>query len=222
MIMGWKSSKQYFIGALLAFTCVALMAAVNGVFANLTASGTLGVTGSATFSSTLSANGAINSNTGYQLSSAAATNHLLVGNGTDYVDVATLPAVTLPTVGTAGTYASPTSVTTDVYGRVTSITASTAVGRTCGASGCYKIDSDGTITEWGETSSTGGGDVVLTFPHALTAVVSGQTSLTFGQDNTGGAADRDQCYISATLTTTGTTVSTGGSTNNCFWQLKGW
>lgn len=49
----------------------------------------------------------------------------------------------------------------------------TATPRTCNANGCYKIDSDGTITESGEVfAPTGGGAVsgTITFPFTFTSV----------------------------------------------------
>lgn len=78
--------------------------ALNGVFANVTASGF------------------INSVNGYQFNGTAPSNHILLGNATNYIDAATLPSAALPTVGTAGTCTFPASLTTDVNGRVTSCT----------------------------------------------------------------------------------------------------
>lgn len=53
--------------------------------------GTLGVTGLATFST-------VNAATGYQIAGAAPLNHVLVGDGTNYVDAAAIPSSALPTI----------------------------------------------------------------------------------------------------------------------------
>jgi hypothetical protein len=77
-----------------------------GVTNAATLSSTLNVTGAAVLSSTLNVTGAstlaavgattINASTGYKLAGAAPSNHILVGNGTNYVDSATLPSSALP------------------------------------------------------------------------------------------------------------------------------
>lgn len=57
------------------------------------------------------------------------------------------PVLTLATAGTAGTYAYPTSVTTDAYGRVTSITAGSAPsGYTAPILGSTTLTSGATVT----------------------------------------------------------------------------
>jgi hypothetical protein len=53
--------------------------------------GTLGVTGLSTFTLT-------NATTGYQYAGAAPLNHVLVGDGTEYVDAAAIPSSALPTI----------------------------------------------------------------------------------------------------------------------------
>ena len=64
---------------------------------NLSASGTLSVTGNATLGGTLGITGTatapiFNATTGYQVAGAAVLNHFLLGNGAEYVDASTLPA----------------------------------------------------------------------------------------------------------------------------------
>ena len=82
--------------------------------------------------------------------------------------------IDLATVGAAGTYASPASLTFDAYGRETAVTASSAVNRVCNSDGCYRIEADGTIEEWGHTSTATGSDtaetLTATFPYAFTTV----------------------------------------------------
>ena len=78
-----------------------------GVTGATTLSSTLGVTGATVLSSTLNVTGlstlaavnatTVNASTGFRISSAAPSNHILVGNGTNYVDSATLPSSALPT-----------------------------------------------------------------------------------------------------------------------------
>jgi hypothetical protein len=77
---------------------------INGltVSGNESVTGMLGVTGATTLSSTLNVTGlstltAVNATAGYQIGGAAPSNHILVGNGTNYVDSATLPSSALPT-----------------------------------------------------------------------------------------------------------------------------
>lgn len=96
---------------------------------------------------------------------------------------------------------------------------SSVVNRTCNSNGCYTVSADGTYTEDGTTSSASTGDVALTFPHAFPSTV---VSITFGSDNTGSAGTRNVCYVSTALLTTGTTVSTDASTNNCHWHAMGY
>ncbi len=88
-------------------------------------------------------------------------------------------SIDLANVGTAGTYATPSSITTDAYGRVTAVTAGTGGGgtpRTCTTGTtwtCYRITADGTIDEWGVAGPAPTGaensTVVVTFPHAFTS-----------------------------------------------------
>lgn len=64
--------------------------------ASLALSGALSAT-TGTFSGNVSTP-VLNAGTGYQIAGAAPLNHLLVGNGANYVDAATLPPGSLPTV----------------------------------------------------------------------------------------------------------------------------
>ena len=68
----------------------------------------------------------INADSGYQQGAAAPLNHVLLGNGTQYVDSATIPY---------------------------SILTGTGTHRTCNTTGCYMIGADGTITEWFQVAS---------------------------------------------------------------------
>lgn len=83
----------------------------------------------------------------------------------------------LPPVGTAGTYAYPTSITTDTNGRVTHLVSGSAPtqgpsARQCNANGCYQIFADGTIDEWGQISMAANGSTydtaTITLPYAMT------------------------------------------------------
>lgn len=53
--------------------------------------------------------------------------------------------------------------------------ATTYTGQTCNSNGCYRIDSDGTIEQWGEISATGGGNggtFSMTYPHSFTSTTN--------------------------------------------------
>lgn len=101
------------------------------------------------------------------LATLSATNN--VGNGSTDVG--------LPNVGTAGTYASPSSITFDAQGRETAVVPSSAAARVCNSNGCYRIDSDGTITSWGIATgcATTNGNICtvsVTYPHGYTTASS--------------------------------------------------
>jgi len=88
------------------------------------------------------------------------------------------PQVDLSTAGTAGTYASPSSITTDAYGRVTAVTAGTA-GAPLSAS-YVVLSADGTLTQERVlavssdlTKTDGGGGGNLTLGLSNTTVVAG-------------------------------------------------
>lgn len=79
-------------------------------------------------------------------------------------------------VGTPGTYVSPSSFTTDAFGRVSAVVASSAVNTTCTGTtppwSCYRVEADGTTTEWGVSSAAPTGNsyamVSISFPLTLT------------------------------------------------------
>jgi hypothetical protein len=78
----------------------------------------------------------------------------------------------LPATGTPGTYAKPASITTDASGRVTSVIAGTGTNRTCNGYGCYRIDNDGTITEFLTTGALNNNTpTTITLPHAIPSTV---------------------------------------------------
>ena len=156
--------------------------------------------------------GAINSSTGYELSGGAASNHLLIGNGTNYVDAATLPNGSLPSVGTAGTYTWPSSITTDTQGRVSAIT---GVSSTVGSG--WQILPGGLIIEWG-TISNSSSPITLTYPHTFP---NNFLSFTEAPDNTGGNASRNPCYLASVPTTSSVTVQSDSSTIQCRYILLG-
>lgn len=84
--------------------------------------------------------------------------------------------VGLPSVGTPGTYASPASITIDAQGRTSAVTPSSAVNRVCNSNGCYRIEADGTIEQWGTvtgcTTSGAACTVAVTFPHVFTTTTN--------------------------------------------------
>lgn len=145
--------KQFAIGMLVALICVGAMAAVNGVFANINASGF------------------INSTSGFRYNTAAPANHILLGDGTNYVDATTLPSATLPTVGTAGTCTYPASVVVDAQGRVTSCTSGTTprVLATLTFTGCTVAPDGGSV--WDCNSSASWGTTLPNNTYALVCTI---------------------------------------------------
>lgn len=127
----------------------------------------------------------------------------------------TSTTVDLATVGTAGTYTSPSSFTTDLYGRVSAVTASSAINTTCTSTsipwGCYRIEADGTITEWGVSAAFATGSdqeaVSITFPLAF----ANTNNLEFDAlpdncvDTCGGTTPKNP----TTMTPTGPATTTG-------------
>jgi len=182
--------KGFAFGMLAMFVCISLMAAVNGVFANVNATSGYQVNGAAGSSGqVLCSNGSVFNTpcsvyyqtvqtNGSALTQQSALNFNSTLSATNGSGVST---VGLPAVGTAGTYSSPTSVTLDAYGRTTSITASSAVGRTCNSNGCYRIDSDGTIEQWGSITGSASGTLTLPTPFTTTTY-----SITGSGGNNGG------------------------------------
>ena len=144
----------------------------NAAFANTdytTISATAAVYGNASHVPvvTLTANGRVSSITNTAISIASgAVSGLATSATTDTtnatnITTGTLGAARLPTVGTAGTYANASFVpviTTDAYGRVSSVT-NTAIALSAAAitSGTLAVARGGT----GVTTSTGSGSVVL-------------------------------------------------------------
>lgn len=136
--------------------------------------------------------------------------------------------VDLIAVGTPGTYTSPSSITFDAFGRESAITASSAVNTSCSGTsipwGCFRIEADGTVTEWGIVQATATGNdqeaVSITFPHAF----ANTNNLEFDAspencvDSCGGTSPKNPTTLSGTgtLSTTGNTlvltgvVPTGG------------
>lgn len=148
--------------------------------------------------------------------------------------------IDLATVGTAGTYTSPASITFDAYGRETAVVASSAVNRVCNANGCYRIEADGTIFQWGNSSTLGvatsAATLTITFPIAFTTTTNLSPEATAISDATGdGNPHPADCHIQrSTITTTGATaiisasVQIGGSGyanlaagDYCSWQATG-
>lgn len=144
--------------------------------------------------------------------------------------------VGLPNAGTAGTYAYPTSITFDAQGRETAVTAGSVTPRTCNSNGCYKIDSDGTIHEWGVSStftSSVNGTVSITFPVALTTTANFVmvASATTCNDTAGACGSGIHPYTCTpettnTLSTSGVTMYYDGNgstiqTGACQWEATG-
>lgn len=99
----------------------------------------------------------INADTGYQVAGAAPSNHVLLGNGTQYVDSATVPYSILSGAGTP---------------------------ITCNGNGCYRITADGTIEEWGHVTVGGSvaADVGATFPYSTGFTTVSSIAITFGSE----------------------------------------
>jgi len=144
-------------------------------------------------------------------------------------------SVDLANVGTAGTYANPASVTVNQYGQVTAVTAgggAAPVPRTCNSNGCYQVDFDGTIRQWGISPtipSSGLNTLPITFPIAFSsgAISAHQVSVTssFSVRCTTGSDSGCGAY-NTLLTTTGFTLSTetntGSGTNFAYWYAVGY
>ena len=115
----------------------------------------------------------VNATSGYLLNGAGGSSGQALCSDATYYDT---PCTVPVTVGTAGTYAYPTSVTTNVFGQVSAITAGTFTG----ASG-YQVLSDGLIIQWGNTGNIANDTPTgVTFPLAFpTAALSVTCSDTF-------------------------------------------
>lgn len=144
-----RSKFGLFAGTIIA-AAVLMAAGVNGIF------------------------NAVTSTHGYQVAGGAGfSGQAPCSDGTYYDTPCTVPV----TVGTPGTYASPSSVTTNTFGQVTAITAGTGFtsnGSSCSiATGCWTKDPLGHIHEWGHLAGeTGGACNTITFPLAFTSSTS--------------------------------------------------
>jgi hypothetical protein len=96
------------------------------------------------------------------------------------------------TAVTPGSYTSA-NITVGADGRVTAASngSGSETPRTCGANGCYRIDQDGTITEWGSISLAANGSTYyttsITLPHTATTSMIFDTPVvvgTFSSDGT--------------------------------------
>jgi hypothetical protein len=98
------------------------------------------------------------------------------------------------------------SNTTSLYlGSMKIATVGSGAGATCGANGCYRMNSDGSFEEWGQTTTFGGangGSFTLNFPHAFTDLSS--ITAIFGPANCDGGSPS---YCAG---------NPGGSPNNVF------
>jgi hypothetical protein len=188
-----KKFKGYLPLALLALVAVTMAAGVNGVFNSVNSALGYKVAGGAgTAGYALCSNGSIY-NTACPIPGAATLYYQTVDSAgvaqtqrsaLDFSSRFTLtdsasPSKTiadLALTGTAGTYASPSSVTTDAYGRVTAITAGSA-GTPYSCSGsyptetCYEIEPSGKITAEGH--------ITVTFPSGTLATGSIAYPVTF-------------------------------------------
>jgi hypothetical protein len=210
------NKKSFGLGILLAFSCVLAMAAVNGVFANITASGwvssvtgyrlngTAGSSGQALcsdgtnfntpcsiYNQTVDANGtaqtqrpAFNLISGTNLTTSCVDN-----GGSNRTDCTFTNTFALPSVGTAGTYTWPQSLTTDTQGRTTAVTGTPFTG----TSG-YQIGTGGLILQWGKdlnsvANTTNTQSLNFTFPNACLTIVGSTDEAT----GTGGGASFFNC-----------------------------
>lgn len=116
-------------------------------------------------------------------------------------------------VGTPGTCANPTSITTNQWGLVTAYSCGgTATTRTCNGNGCYTIAADGTITAWGQSAATSSGGsaqrLAITFPVSFTTTTG--LSLTVsptGEPNGDGNPHPQDCHVSSGPSTAGATAT---------------
>lgn len=179
--------KAFALGMLAMFVCVSLMAAVNGIFAN------------------------VNATVGYQFNGAAPSNHILLGNGSQYVDATTLPSAAFPAVGTAGTYVYPASVTTDAQGRITAITAGHGIAATVSFSSCT-LASDGG-SQWDCSSSNSWG---TTLPNSTY-----QVSCSLGDGNFSVPSHGPiQIFISSKSTTSVNYILVGNNSGDNGWNTS--
>lgn len=154
----------------------------------------------------------VNSTSGYQVNgSAGSSGQTLCSDGVYFstpcsVGIGTITGVTVTAPVSGGGSSG-----------VVNIALTGFTPRTCNSNGCYSI-TNGVVEEWGAASSGSSGDVPVTFPFTFPNQVD---NITFGSNNTGPNAGRNNCYISIAATTTGFQASSGGSTNNCYWRAIG-
>jgi hypothetical protein len=140
--------------------------------------------------------------------------------GTGNVVLAASPTLTgTPLAPTAA----PGTNTTQIATMAALFAATGGTSQTCNSNGCYKIFSDGTILEWGETGSCGSGTnactVGITFPSAFTSSTNLRVSLA-SENNVSGATGNVLPTLNGEPTTTGfntyfaALVYVGGSGNN--------
>lgn len=119
--------------------------------------------------------------------------------------------VALANIGTAGTYASPSSITVNAFGQVSAVTAgggTTPVQRTCNSNGCYRVEADGTVTEWVtgaySNSAYDGTNVAIALPFTLPNAVQSVSVSTL--TNAGGDLAEAAVFTVSSFTTSSVTV----------------
>ena len=116
----------------------------------------------------------------------------------------------------AGTYLQPTSVTLNGYGQVIGIVAggtTTPISTTCSTAGCYQVQADGTIREWGsiaDASYSCGGNARCTIPVTYPYPLTGTTHIVPGCTMSGLSESANEsnfvCGIDGAPSTTGMTI----------------
>lgn len=178
----------------------------------------------------------VNALTGFQVNGAAGSSgQVLCSDGT-YFDTAcsagtgTITGVTasapltgggtsgtvtvgLGTTGTAGTYAYPTSVTTDAWGRISSITAGSnpiGAGLQSGTNGYFRDSPDGTIENFINISGLPNDNTYhdYTLPQANTTLLAG---IACSIDRPGGNPAQIGARAGSTLASIQLLSNTGGS-----------
>ncbi len=141
--------------------------------------------------------------------------YLNVTGGLAAVDDPTNQAtdIELPATIAAGTYVQPTSLTLSKQGIVVGITtggSTLPVNTTCTSAGCYMVQADGTIREWGSVSDAAygcGGNVncavPVIFPYALPASVHIVPLCTLSGLSNAGQNTNFACGIDGAPSTTG-------------------
>lgn len=116
----------------------------------------------------------------------------------------TMPSLTVSGTSRGGTVTDGTCSMSG--GTLTGCSSAGATPRTCNANGCYKIDADGTITQWGVTGAGCGGSAACnstwTFPIAFTTTSNLSVTVSAG----GGGANNFIAGTNGSPTTTGFTI----------------